>query len=313
MKSSEGGTRVPLPYSYFEPLAKYYLMNRAYGKVSFNNELPAEGVMLTLPITQEELGDYTYDQLQKILERHLEHLNPLDIRIAFTSYKPLITLNNSFPYITSSCTQFVLIEKLLEKILTYSKKAIEDLKVLVIADDPDLAKLIVLQLYAKVNFLNVACDDIEAFAALKTFIYQECGLMLNVFEDDGSTLDGDFIINASTVNRPMYHRINKQAIIYDMMENKLIKEKIMKRRQDITFADNMSLNFQGKCIRKVIFDMLLYIQNPLIYRNLVDERYEAVAQHLLEVKDYIESHDVGIKRIYCGKQPIKREMLENTR
>ncbi|WP_105616738.1 hypothetical protein [Vallitalea okinawensis] len=302
---------VPIMYRIFKKLYLYYIYDKAYGDIESVKYLDYEGFRLTLPLSQEVIQELEPWQLEVLYLRHLELLSEQDIKICLASDPRIIPEDLTLPVITKENISILLVNYLLDEIVKFMPMDHKDMKLALICDDNDLSELILGAVYNRFNYLTLISENPSYYDDIIEGIFDYNGLMVLTNDFDVKSIDADIIINLSNAQLKLHHVLNKGIVFIDFVHNVYLKKNIENKRKDIIWIDDFTIKARDQCIRKEIFEMILYIEKPLLFRELIHSNYRMV--DIREIEGCISSYHVAIHQLYNGAQMIKREKIVNTR
>lgn len=190
---------------------------------------------------------------------------------------------------------------ILSKICNEGSWDLREQEVVMICDGTSRTNKIISQLSERVKFLTIFGEDKEHIANIKEEIFNSCGLSLYSTDNINRYLsDYNVIINLSNNMYLDLGKIKRKTIVFDLSEDKTLKDSIKTRRRDIM------------CISDVIFKNTTSIESdPIGYEfdieiesNIYEVISDVKAENFIKIKVndksyYInEALDLYFKKIY---------------
>lgn len=188
------------------------------------------------------------------------------------------------------------ISKLLEIICKNNNRDIREQEILIISDDSNEAKYVMMTISTVAKFLTVYSSNENFTKGLEENILNETGLSLGVIRDIHEKMHTfDFIINLKEYGLPMLERIKKNSIVIDASKNNAFKESYSGRKNRVIITDIFFRND-----KKVLadrngcdFDKFLDSSTSLLLNNTnKDIEKMRIYDKIYSISESIEEHNL---------------------
>lgn len=262
--------------------------------------LEAEGLEVTLPLLQEE--EYT-QKWDEILAKTLEELKEKEVEIIIPPAKCVFP-NSTMKIADGKAIFALLLNPVIDKCLKYFQKEKKHSEFLIIDGGNFLTKVILDSVYPYVNFLGVYTDRAEDFEQTAKEIYEDTGLILQVFSNCKNALlkQADVIINGSYDMENYDYYFKKKSIYLDVNKNRQKLKRMRQKREDMLFIDGLELKIDNAYYTTEIFEAVEYVKNKE-FRNFLSKQYDKEKGEFLR-KEF-KQYGTEICSLRCNGEIIK--------
>lgn len=262
--------------------------------------LEAEGLEIILPLLQEEEYSQKWDE---IVTKTLEELKEKEVEIVISPTKGIFP-NNIIKIADGKAIFALLLNPVIDKALKYVQKEKKSSEFLIIDGGNFLTNLILDSIYPNVNFLSIYTDRAENFEQRAKEIYEDTGLILQVFSNCKNALlkEADVIINGGCDMENYDYYFKKKSIYLDVNKNRQKLKRLRQKREDMLFIDGLELKIDNAYYTSEVFEAIEYVKNKE-FRNFLSKQYNKEKGEFLR-KD-LKQYKMGISAFRCNGEIVK--------
>ncbi len=286
-----------------ECLLDFYIEKRNPYTVKEAELFGVKGLDVVLPFTGEYAKRHC-DKMDSLLKRTMEQFEKAGCDIVSAPYG--VTLPAGLPQADGKIIFAFYLVEIIHKIYKYTNRDIRTAEIVILDGGNFLTELVLDVIYPNVNYLSIYTDRKENFEEKASDIYEDCGLNVQVFSNSKNTLlrNGDIIINCAMELENFDYFFKKNSLYLDVNKNRQKLLRLMAKRSDMVFIDDMKLKAGRLFVMSSLFEACQYTSNPL-FRSFLTKQYNSVAEG--ELYHYFKNSDVFVHDFYANGKKLGNE------
>ena len=286
-------------------LKDLYIEKRNPYTVKETELLGARGFDVILPVT----GDYAKkhcDKMDCLLKRTMDEFEKTGCDIAAAPYG--VKLPAGLPQADGKIIFAFYLMDIIHKIYKYTDRDIRTAEIVILDGGNFLTELVVDVIYPNVNYLSIYTDRKENFEEKADYIYEDCGLNVQVFSNTKNALlrNADIVINCAMELENFDYFFKRNSLYLDVNKNRQKLLRLMAKRRDMVCIDDIKLKADRLFIMSGLFEACQYTSNP-VFRNFLTKQYNSATER--ELYHYFKNAEAYVHDFYVNGKKLGSEVF----
>jgi len=286
---------MPALYKKFSDKMIYkYIIKNVNPTIETKKILDVEGYSIKLPLTKDFINDKNKKIVNEIMTKSLDYIQNKGVVIIEKPKDLLLPSSYNLYEPVEQDVMPLLICKIIQEAIDMQGIDIKNAKILLITGDNVYDDYIIEFIYNELNYLTIATKDVMKIEQKAEEIFNKTGL--NIIVKDINKFEkcsDDIIINLQEEKCKLIYGFKRNAVFIDISDSKINSYHLQLKKRDITVIKDFELEIDNNRIKKLDYQMILYINHYLEFKKYISGNIKIVDIDWL--KDLVNQQKVGIK------------------